>query len=259
MQPEDDAGAVNRTASVARRLVVAGDAVASFNPIYGQGMTSAALQAEALGRRLERIGNTARLPHAVAKAAAAVVANLWRIATGADFIHPRTRGAKAAGTDVFDRHLAKVIAAADDPAVNLALSRVQQMLAPPPVLFTPAIMRRALVSSRRHRRDFRTAGGAGQVHHARTCDAAWRTATVRTASSLRRGCPWTQVEVPCSVRPCGELADTREELVGGEARPHPVGRQCGSGRGCVDAGRCVCWWAWKRLSVWVRIWGSKMA
>lgn len=124
-------------------------------------MTSAALQAEALGRRLERIGNTARLPHAVAKAAAAVVANLWRIATGADFIHPRTRGAKAAGTDVFDRHLAKVIAAADDPAVNLALSRVQQMLAPPPVLFTPAIMRRALVSSRRHRRDVRTAGGAG--------------------------------------------------------------------------------------------------
>src|SRR5690606_9396292 len=60
-----------------------GDAVASFNPIYGQGMSAAALQAEALGRCVERHGGGSRLQRAVAKATAAVVANPWQIATGA--------------------------------------------------------------------------------------------------------------------------------------------------------------------------------
>lgn len=36
--------------------LVIGDAVASFNPIYGQGMTSAAMQAEALDELLRRCG-----------------------------------------------------------------------------------------------------------------------------------------------------------------------------------------------------------
>lgn len=71
--------------------LVVGDAVASFNP---QGMSSAALQAEALGALLDRVGNSPRLPHAFAKATAAVVANPWQIATGADLVYAQTRGPK---------------------------------------------------------------------------------------------------------------------------------------------------------------------
>ena len=104
-------------------FVVVGDAVASFNPLYGHGMSSAALQAEALATCLDHPGNCARLPHLVARAAAAVVANPWQIATGADFIYPRTRGTRPPGTDLLNRYLARVIAAAaDDRTVNLALS-----------------------------------------------------------------------------------------------------------------------------------------
>ena len=40
-------------ATLPRNLVVLGDAVATFNPSYGQGMTTAALQAEALRRQLQ--------------------------------------------------------------------------------------------------------------------------------------------------------------------------------------------------------------
>ncbi len=132
-------------------FVVIGDAVASFNPLYGQGMSSAALQAEALGRCLDRYGNSPRLPHAVAKAAATVVANPWQIATGADFIYPQTKGPKPPGTDVLNRYLAKVMAAAaDDPTIHLALSRVQHLLAPPPTLLRPGVIRRTLTASRTH-------------------------------------------------------------------------------------------------------------
>lgn len=126
-----------------------GDAVASFNPIYGQGMTSAALQAEGLVAALDRHGNGAALPRHVARAAARVVANPWRIATGADFIYPRTQGRRPPGAALVNRHLERVMrAAASDDEVNLALARVQQLLAPPTSLFTPSLMRRVRAAGR---------------------------------------------------------------------------------------------------------------
>lgn len=122
---------------------VVGDAVASFNPIYGQGMSAGALQAEALAACLGRVGNTAALPRAVARATAKVVDNPWRIATGADFVYGTTTGRRAPGTTIVNRYLEQVMrASAVDDTVNLALTRVQQLLAPPTSLFRPGVVRR---------------------------------------------------------------------------------------------------------------------
>ena len=126
-----------------------GDAVASFNPLYGQGMSAAVLQAEALKTCLERVGGTPQLPRAVQRAAARVVANPWRIATGGDFVYPSTKGSKAPGTDAVNRYMERVfVAAAADPDVNVTLNRVTQLLAPPTSLLAPEVVRRVIACTR---------------------------------------------------------------------------------------------------------------
>ena len=125
---------------------VLGDAVASFNPIYGQGMSSAAQQAVALAGCLATGRSLSRATRDHARAADAVADSPWRVATGADFIYPGTEGRKPAGTDLVNAYLERVIrAAAYDDRVNLALTRVQLLLARPQTLLSPAVAARALL------------------------------------------------------------------------------------------------------------------
>ncbi|MEV6236714.1 FAD-dependent monooxygenase [Lentzea sp. NPDC051838] len=66
-------------------FVVLGDAICSFNPLHAQGMSSAALQARALGQAIARYGpSSPRLPRAFYMRAAKVIGLPWRIAARAD-------------------------------------------------------------------------------------------------------------------------------------------------------------------------------
>lgn len=68
-----------------------GDAVASFNPIYGQGMTVAALEASRLGERIVALeGDLDRLPGAFQEDLRACVEFAYTMATGADAAYPET-------------------------------------------------------------------------------------------------------------------------------------------------------------------------
>jgi 2-polyprenyl-6-methoxyphenol hydroxylase-like FAD-dependent oxidoreductase len=77
-------------------FVVIGDAISSFNPVYGQGMTSAALQAEALRSLLQERVRTGRGADDVAMEffpkAAAVVDTAWTLAANQDLAFPKTAG-----------------------------------------------------------------------------------------------------------------------------------------------------------------------
>lgn len=83
-----------------RGLFVAGDAVASFNPIYGQGMTCAARHAQALRSYLDR-GSSSPVEYfrAVKKIAGAA----WALSVGEDFRLPTTRGERPLGTGLSHR------------------------------------------------------------------------------------------------------------------------------------------------------------
>jgi 2-polyprenyl-6-methoxyphenol hydroxylase-like FAD-dependent oxidoreductase len=128
-----------------------GDSICSFNPIYGQGMSSAAQQAAVLATCVDRSGvQDPQLWRAFYRKAKKVIANPWAIAAGADFIFPETTGPKAPGTDLINRYLARVaVASQHDVAVAAALWDVQGLLAPPPSLLRPSMAIRVLRAARK--------------------------------------------------------------------------------------------------------------
>lgn len=132
-------------------FVVLGDAICSFNPIYGQGMSSAALQARALAVAIDAFGLTSpKMARSFYRRAAEVVDDPWQIAAGADFADPRTTGPKPVGTDLVNRYLAKVFRAAHTSVpVARQLYLVQNLLASPASLMTPAMVVRVLLAAGR--------------------------------------------------------------------------------------------------------------
>ncbi|WP_179202035.1 hypothetical protein, partial [Streptomyces caniscabiei] len=74
-------------------LVALGDAVATYNPVYGQGMSVAALGALELSRELDRSGIGAPgLARRVQRAAAKVVNAAWAMSVGQDQWFPGVQG-----------------------------------------------------------------------------------------------------------------------------------------------------------------------
>jgi 2-polyprenyl-6-methoxyphenol hydroxylase-like FAD-dependent oxidoreductase len=174
--PSSQRRLLEKLRAVPTGYVLLGDAVCSFNPVYGQGMTSAFLQAEALGRTIDRVGTTGdRLPRSFYRAAAKVVADPWRIAAGADFNLPETTGAKPFGTDVLNRYVARVVRACQtSPAVAEQMVLVQNLLTPATSLMRPDVMLRVLAATRRRsttstpRRDVEHLAGGGSGDPVRT-------------------------------------------------------------------------------------------
>jgi 2-polyprenyl-6-methoxyphenol hydroxylase-like FAD-dependent oxidoreductase len=125
--------------------LVMGDAVCSFNPVYGQGMTSAAMQAAVLDRVLHSAPSSGELARRYFKAAAKVVDIPWQLAVGEDFRYRETSGPKAPETDFINRYVARVHRAThSDPVVYDAFLQVMNLLKPPTSLLHPKIMWRVL-------------------------------------------------------------------------------------------------------------------
>ncbi|NUT32748.1 MAG: hypothetical protein HOV79_06695, partial [Hamadaea sp.] len=131
-----------------------GDAMCSFNPIYGQGMTCAALEALTLDRLLTRHGPAAdaRFTHAYHKAAAALLKTPWSFAAGGDLRWPQTTGPRTGGSRLLNGYTSRVLSASVvDPQVRRVFTAVQHLLLPPSALLRPSVVRRVLRATRRRR------------------------------------------------------------------------------------------------------------
>lgn len=128
-----------------------GDAMCSFNPIYGQGMTCAALEAVELGTLLDKHSTvSAAFTADYYKRAAAVIATPWQFATGGDFAYPQTKGKRPPGIGLLNAYSRRIqLASIVDPQLREVFTLVQHLLVDPGVLRKPSTVLRVLRSSRK--------------------------------------------------------------------------------------------------------------
>ncbi|HEX8802984.1 MAG TPA: hypothetical protein VF743_02285, partial [Acidimicrobiales bacterium] len=138
-----------RLASAVDGLVPLGDGLCSLDPVYGQGMTVAALQALVLRRHLDggRPLRTRRLWADLARAADPA----WDMVRAADLAFPGAEGRGRWADRVGGPYIRRLhAAAAHDGELARAFMRVAGMVDPPSALLAPRVARRVLV--RRGRR-----------------------------------------------------------------------------------------------------------
>ncbi|MFJ7999197.1 FAD-dependent oxidoreductase [Streptomyces sp. NPDC096310] len=156
-EPASPVHAFRSTANVRRRydragrrpagFLATGDALCSFNPVYGQGMAVAALGALALAKALadpRRTPTTRRVQRALVSASR----QAWDVAAGADRVLPGARG-NAARVRAADRpvawYLRRVLErVGEDPVVGDAFRGVTHLTSTVGVLFAPRVVRAVL-------------------------------------------------------------------------------------------------------------------
>ncbi|TYB96877.1 FAD-dependent oxidoreductase [Micromonospora sp. WP24] len=150
-EPLDDPVSFRFPASVRRRYerllrfpdryLIIGDAFCSFNPVYGQGMSVAAIQAMTLRSHLR----TGRPPSSSPFFAdlSRVIDTPWDISAGGDLDFPAVEGRRTLKVRVGNAYMARLqYAATEDPEVTTGFMRVAGLVDPPHALMRPAMMRR---------------------------------------------------------------------------------------------------------------------
>jgi 2-polyprenyl-6-methoxyphenol hydroxylase-like FAD-dependent oxidoreductase len=128
-------------------LLVTGDAVCSFNPVYGQGMTIAGLEAITLREHLRR---GVPQPQAFFKDIAAVINSPWDVAAGGDLAFPGVEGRRTLRVRLENAYTARFLAAAAvDAKLTTLFMRVAGLVAPPTTMVRPSTLLRVLRPRRR--------------------------------------------------------------------------------------------------------------
>jgi 2-polyprenyl-6-methoxyphenol hydroxylase-like FAD-dependent oxidoreductase len=128
-------------------LLVLGDAFSSFNPLYGQGMTVAALCALALRSLLGGTG-TADLERRYFRAAGKLVAQAWETSASSDLRFPEIAGRRPPGAGLIQAYGDKYRAAASvDPVLGETFLRVANMTDKPVKLLSPGHVLRVFRSA----------------------------------------------------------------------------------------------------------------
>jgi 2-polyprenyl-6-methoxyphenol hydroxylase-like FAD-dependent oxidoreductase len=152
-EPIEDPAAYRFEANIRRRyermrhfpegFLVMGDALCAFNPIYGQGMTVAALQALALYNQLQpgTVPRSRRILRALARA----IDTPWELAIGADLTLPGVDGPRTPKRRIVGAYVSKMQAGAGhDPALARAFVRVTGLVDRPEALLRPTVARGVL-------------------------------------------------------------------------------------------------------------------
>ncbi|MFJ8043864.1 NAD(P)/FAD-dependent oxidoreductase [Kitasatospora sp. NPDC096147] len=124
--------------------LVFGDAICQFNPTYGQGMTAAACQAEALREVFGRLRGAAAAKEFFRRAAQ-VTDVPWDMSVGADLRYPFVEGKRTLRVKLLNWYVGRLHrAAAEDAATGREFLAVANLQAPPQRLFGRKVLGQVL-------------------------------------------------------------------------------------------------------------------
>ncbi len=151
-------------------LLVLGDALCSFNPIYGQGMSAASMYADALQACLqERVAlgwSLKDLWRTFFREVARAADRPWQLATGEDFRFTETTGPRGRALKLLHWYTAKVHAAASvSPLVTERFYEVMHLLKPPAAMFAPDILWKVATGRRPRGNALRAMDSTRVAHH----------------------------------------------------------------------------------------------
>jgi 2-polyprenyl-6-methoxyphenol hydroxylase-like FAD-dependent oxidoreductase len=133
----------------AEGYLVLGDALCSFNPIFGQGMSVAAIEAQVLDACLKTSPeDLTDLPKHFFRKTAQVINAPWQMVTGEDFRYPEVIGKRSLNISALNWYISKVYRATHrDTIVYGAFIQVMHLVRSPQALFHPKILLRVLKAS----------------------------------------------------------------------------------------------------------------
>jgi 2-polyprenyl-6-methoxyphenol hydroxylase-like FAD-dependent oxidoreductase len=135
----------DRLRRVPEGLIVMGDALCSFNPVYGQGMSVSAVEAELLGRSLDAARRAGSLGAGFGprwfRAVRPVIDLAWDGTLLEDLHHPEARGHASPRLRLLQAYMARMHRATHRSGrATEGLYRVVNLLDPPSALLRPGII-----------------------------------------------------------------------------------------------------------------------
>jgi 2-polyprenyl-6-methoxyphenol hydroxylase-like FAD-dependent oxidoreductase len=139
-------------------FLVYGDALCSFNPVYGQGMTVAILESLALRQCLA--AGADGIARRFFRAAGRLIDIPWKIAVGSDLQHPGVPGKRSAQLCFFNWYVARLFSAAQTDAVLATrFLEVLNLIRQPAALLEPRMALRVWRGKSQRARDPRPPTG----------------------------------------------------------------------------------------------------
>ena len=127
-------------------LLPLGDAICRLNPVYGQGMTSASIQAKILDKLLSKNSGQS-IWKSYFKAVAKEIKSPWEMTLSEDFKFPETEGIPPKMPGFLKRYFKKLNRAMNhDPLIYKPFMKVLNMISGPYLLLRPDILWRVITA-----------------------------------------------------------------------------------------------------------------